>query len=169
MEERQAPPISPEESSEFVHRLDPMHELGEQAHSQPPPPQAPIPPFMQEFVQAIKDMAQRPNESTLDENFEKVRKQGAKVFIRTTDPIVAEEWLRGTERVLNRFDYTSKKRVSYAASLFEQDALDWWHTVPGSKNVTMMITWAAFLQAFTDKYMLAVYKEQKKLKFLNLK
>ena len=32
----------------------------------------------------------------------------------------------------------------------------------------MMISWADFLQAFTDKYMLAVYKEKKKLEFLNL-
>ena len=61
----------------------------------------------------------------MDENFKKIRKQGAKVFIGTTDPIVAEEWLRGTERVLNQFDCTPEKKVSYAALLFEQDALDW--------------------------------------------
>ena len=59
--------------------------------------------------------------------------------------------------------------MSYAASLFEQDALDWWDTVPGSKDVPMKIPWAVFLQAFTDKYMPAVYKEKKKLEFLNLK
>ena len=33
----------------------------------------------------------------------------------------------------------------------------------------MTITWANFLQAFTDKYMPAVYKDKKKLEFLNLK
>ena len=124
---------------------------------------------MQEFVQAIRDMTQRPNEGTLDENFEKIRKQGAKAFTGTTDPMVAEEWLRSTERVLDRFECTSEKRVSYAASLFEQDALDWWDTVPGSRDVPMLITWANFLRAFTDKYMPVVYKDKKKLEFLNLK
>ena len=32
-----------------------------------------------------------------------------------------------------------------------------------------MITWAVFLQAFTEKYIPAVYKEKKKLEFHNLK
>ena len=36
-------------------------------------------------------MAQKLNESALDENFEKIRKQSAKVFIGTTDPMVAED------------------------------------------------------------------------------
>ena len=171
MEERQAPPIAPEGSSESVHWQDPMHALDEheQFPEQPQPPQAPFPPFMQEFMQAIRHMAHRPNEGALDENFEKIRKQGAKVFTGTTDPMVAEEWLRSTERVLDRFECTTEKRVSYAASLFEQDALDWWDTVPRSRDVPMMITWAVFLRAFTDKYISAVYKEKKKLEFLNLK
>ena len=124
---------------------------------------------MQEFVQAIRDMAQRLNESTLDENFEKIKKQGAKAFTGTTDPMAAEEWLRSTERVLDQFECTPEKRVSYAASLFKQDALDWWDTVPGSKDVPMLITWANFLRAFTDKFMPAAYKDKKKLEFLNLK
>ena len=103
MEERQAPPIAPEGSSESVHRQYPMHALGEheQFPKQPQPLQAPFSPFMQEFVQAIRDMAQRPNEGALDENYEKIRKQGAKAFAGTTDPMVAEEWLRSTERVLD--------------------------------------------------------------------
>ena len=134
------PHSSPEELSESVHKQVPMHALGEQLQSQSLPPQASYPQFMQEFVQAIRDMAQRSKESTLDENFKKIRKQGAKSFIRTTDPMVAEEWLRSTERVLNRFDYTTEKRVSYAVSLFKQDALDLQETVSGSWNVPMMIT-----------------------------
>ena len=33
----------------------------------------------------------------------------------------------------------------------------------------ILITWANFLRAFTDKYMSAMYKDKKKLEFLNLK
>ena len=41
--------------------------------------------------------------------------------------------------------------------------------MPGSRNVPIMTTWADFLQAFIDKYIPVVYKDKKKLEFLNLK
>ena len=76
MEEHQAPPIGPEESSESVYRQVPIHILGEQEQSQPQPPHPQVlyPPFMQEFLRAIREMAEKSNESTLDENYEKIRK-----------------------------------------------------------------------------------------------
>ena len=107
--------------------------------------------------------------NVVDENYEKIRKQGAKAFVGTIDPAVMEEWLRSTERILDRFDCTTEKKVSYASSLFEQDALDWWETIPGSKNVPMMLTWEEFLRVFAEKYMSAVYRDRKKIEFLELK
>ena len=82
---------------------------------------------MQEFMQIMQNIGQPlgPVGNVVDETYERIRKQGAKAFVGTTDPAVAEEWLRGIERILDRFDWTSKKKVSYASSLFEQDALDW--------------------------------------------
>ena len=59
--------------------------------------------------------------------------------------------------------------MSYTVSLFEQDALDWWKIVPGSRIMSETLTWADFLKEFMDKYMLVVYKARKKLEFLNLK
>ena len=78
--------------------------------------------------------------NVVDENFEKIRKQGAKAVVGTTDPAVAEEWLRATERIINRFNCTSEKKVSYASFFFEQDALDWWEMVSGSKSIPMTLT-----------------------------
>ena len=80
---------------------------------------------MQEFVQMMRNVGQPPVGNIIDETYEKIRKQGAKTFAGTTDPAVAEEWLRSTERILDRFEYTTEKNVSYVVSLFEQDALDW--------------------------------------------
>ena len=114
-------------------------------------------------------MTQKPIESTLDDHYKKIRKQGTKVFVATIDPMEAEEWLRNTERVLNRIECTTEKKVSYATSLFEQDVLDWWEMVPGNRSVPKTLTWADFLKEFTDKYMLVVYEARKKLEFLNLK
>ena len=89
--------------------------------------------------------------------------------MRITDPMVAEKWLRNTERVLNRIECTIEKKVSYATSLFEQNALDWWETIPGSGDVPVTLTWADFLKEFMNKYMSPMYKARKKLEFLNLK
>ena len=80
---------------------------------------------MQEFVQMIRTMGQRPIDNTVNEVYEKIRKQGAKAFTGTINSAVAEEWLRGTKRILDCFKCTTEKKVSYVASLFEQDALDW--------------------------------------------
>ena len=114
MDEYQALPIAPEGLSKSVHRPEP-----EQPQPQVPPPAAY--PFMEEFVQMMRNIGQPPAPvgNVVDETYEKIRKQGAKAFVGTTDPTIMEEWLKRTERILNRFDCTSEKKVSYAASLFE--------------------------------------------------
>ena len=56
-------------------------------------------------------------DNTVDENFEKIRKQRSNVFMGTTNLAVAKEWLRRTERILDRFNCTTEKRVTYVVSL----------------------------------------------------
>ncbi|KAL2226383.1 UNVERIFIED_CONTAM: Transposon Ty3-I Gag-Pol polyprotein, partial [Sesamum indicum] len=94
---------------------------------------------------------------------------GAKVFAGTTDPAEAEEWLRNTERVLDRIECTSEQKLRYAVSLLEKDALDWWETVPGSRNRPATLTWNDFLKEFADKYTPPVYRNRKKVEFLEIK
>ena len=65
---------------------------------------------MQDFVQIIKQVTQKPMDNAIDDHYENIRKQGAKVFVGTTNPMVAEEWLKNTKRVLNQIDYTPEKR-----------------------------------------------------------
>ncbi|KAL0285966.1 UNVERIFIED_CONTAM: hypothetical protein Scaly_2804300 [Sesamum calycinum] len=108
------------------------------------------------------------HDAVIDKNYEVVRRQGAKVFAGTTDPAEAEEWLRNTERVLDRIECTPEK-LRYAVSLFEKDALDWWETIPGSKNRPITLTWNDFLKEFADKYTPPVYRNRKKVEFLELK
>ncbi|KAL0453993.1 UNVERIFIED_CONTAM: hypothetical protein Slati_1377400 [Sesamum latifolium] len=108
-------------------------------------------------------------DAIIDKNYEIVRRQGANVFPGTTDPAEAEEWLRNTERVLDRIECTPEQRLRYAVSLFEKDALDWWETVSGSKNRPITLTWNDFLKEFTDKYTPPVYRNRKKVEFLELK
>ncbi|KAK4404288.1 hypothetical protein Sango_0797400 [Sesamum angolense] len=111
----------------------------------------------------------QPQDVVVDKNYEVVRRQGAKVFAGTTDPAEAEEWLRNTERVLDRIKCTSEQKLRYAVSLLEKDALDWWKTVPGSKNRPITLTWNDLLKKFADKYTPPVYRNRKKIEFLELK
>ncbi|KAL0395289.1 UNVERIFIED_CONTAM: Retrovirus-related Pol polyprotein from transposon [Sesamum latifolium] len=140
-------------------------------------PQPEVNPYMQQFLEIMQRMAPQPQpqpqpqlqDAVIDKNYEIVRRQGAKVFAGTTDPAEAEEWLRNTERVLDRIECTPEQRLRYAVSLFEKDALDWWKTVPGSKNRPITLTWNDFLKKFADKYTPPVYKNRKKVEFLELK
>ncbi|XP_050215554.1 uncharacterized protein LOC126666735 [Mercurialis annua] len=95
----------------------------------------------------------RAQEPEIDKNYERVRKQGAKTFGGTTDPAEAEEWLRDTERVLDKIECAPQQKLEYAVSLFEKDALDWWETVPRSGNMPLTLTWDDFLREFGEKYM----------------
>ena len=116
-----------------------------------------------------KIIVQPPVGNFVDETYEKIRKQSSKVFAGTTDLGIAEEWLRSTNRILDRFEYTIEKKVSYDVSLFEQDAFDWCETVSRSKNVSMTLTWEEFLREFVEKYTSAVYRDRKKIEFLEQK
>ena len=89
MEEHNAPRTGLKESSESVYRHTNILVLNEQERSQAS--QLAENPFMREFVQMMKTVKQA--ESTLDENFKKIQKQGANVLTGTMDPAVAKEWL----------------------------------------------------------------------------
>ena len=129
MEEHGEPTASLVESFESMHcHID----SSEYSKSIAPPENAPqqdVNPMMQQFMEMMQRMTQaqpsRSQESTIDKNYERVRKQGAKVFIGTTDPVVAKEWLTSTERILDRIECTLEQRLKYAVSLLEKDALDW--------------------------------------------
>ncbi|KAL0293228.1 UNVERIFIED_CONTAM: hypothetical protein Scaly_3145200 [Sesamum calycinum] len=60
------------------------------------------------------------------------------------------------------------KKLRYVVSLFEKDALDWWETIPESKNRPITLTWNDFLKEFADKYTPPVYRNRK-VEFLELK
>ncbi|KAL2243791.1 UNVERIFIED_CONTAM: Retrovirus-related Pol polyprotein from transposon [Sesamum indicum] len=154
----------PAESIESVQGHDSGSEhQGLESQNRNAPPQE-INPFMQQFMEMMQRMAPSPqsqlHDAVIDKNYEIVRRQGAKVFAGTIDPTEAEEWLRNTERVLDRIECTSEQKLRYAVSLLEKDALDWWETVPRSRNRPATLTWNDFLKEFADKYTPPIYRNQ---------
>ncbi|XP_011101269.1 uncharacterized protein LOC105179363 [Sesamum indicum] len=90
-------------------------------------------------------------------------------YAGTTDPAEADEWLRNTKTVLDKIECTSEQKLRYAVALLEKNALDWWETIPGSKNRPVTLTWNDFLKEFADKYTPPFYRNRKKVEFLELK
>ncbi|KAL0404098.1 UNVERIFIED_CONTAM: hypothetical protein Sradi_2050600 [Sesamum radiatum] len=146
--------------------------IGQKPKNRNIPPQD-VNPIRQQFIEFMQRMTQptQPQHHgvTIDKNYEVVRRQGAKVFIGATDPAEAEEWLRNTERVLDRIECTVEQKLKYAVSLLEKDALDWWETIPRSRDREITLTWDEFLREFAEKYTPPIYRNRKKVEFLELK
>ena len=84
--------IGPKESVESIH--DHGQALGLDDQQNVPPPNQQFFKFMQGYRPPPTD----------EEIFVKLKKYGAEEFVGTTDPTMAEEWLRKFERIAERFN-----------------------------------------------------------------
>ncbi|KAL0292521.1 UNVERIFIED_CONTAM: hypothetical protein Sradi_6985700 [Sesamum radiatum] len=108
-----------------------------------------------------------PAVATIDRNYERIRRMGATEFEGTLDPEIAERWWEKVEDVLNLVDCTLENRLKYVASLFVGNALIWWRSVKRAYE-PKEITWAEFQREFDDKYRPKMYRDKKRMEFLNL-
>ncbi|WOG89301.1 hypothetical protein DCAR_0208538 [Daucus carota subsp. sativus] len=102
-------------------------------------------------------------------NYKELRKLGATDFYGTVDPTEAESWLKRTKRVFNMMHCGDEEKFDYAVSLLQDDAYDWWETVPDSDAQPPKLTWDDFQREFKDKYMPEIYRDEKQREFLDLK
>ena len=65
-------------------------------------------------------------------NYKELRKLGATDFYGTVDPTEAESWLKRIKRVFNMMHCGDEEKFDYAVSLLQDDAYDWWETIPDS-------------------------------------
>ncbi|KAL0308948.1 UNVERIFIED_CONTAM: Transposon Ty3-G Gag-Pol polyprotein [Sesamum radiatum] len=68
---------------------------------------------------------------------------------------------------LNLVDCTLENRLKYVASLFVGNALIWWWSVKRAYE-PREITWVEFQRVFDDKYRPKMYRDKKRMEFLNL-
>ena len=55
---------------------------------------------------------------------EKARRLRAQKFQRSTDPAVADNWIKRIERIFKVMEYLEERKVNIATFLLEEEALD---------------------------------------------
>ncbi|GFS46043.1 hypothetical protein Acr_00g0099810 [Actinidia rufa] len=87
-------------------------------------------------------------------------------FYGTPDPMAAESWLLGIERVFEVLPCTDEQKVVFATFTFEGAALIWWQL---KKPLEPLWIWPKFLEVFNEEYFPEMIRDQKIQEFLNLK
>ena len=90
------------------------------------------------------------------------------LFSSSTEPIVADDWLRKIGRELTTAGCTDGEKVKFAAHHLEGPAASWWENF----TVTFLVdtvTWDQFQQAFRTTHVSAGAMAMKKREFRNLR
>ncbi|XP_073317259.1 uncharacterized protein [Primulina huaijiensis] len=83
--------------------------------------------------------------------YERFRKMDPKDFGGTTDPTVAEGWIKSIELIFTFMELQDADRVRCATYLLKDDAQLWWEGASVSENL-QNLTWEGFKEVFYSKY-----------------
>ena len=130
------------------------------------------------IIAAIQDMAnaiQNNHGGAPPENAEdrvlriqgEFRKSKPPVFKGSTDPMIAEEWVRQMKRSLTNKRIPEDLQVTVACTYLEGQAYRWWESVLCIPN-TVIATWAEFERVFLEKYFPSTQRRLKSREFSTL-
>ncbi|XP_028082973.1 uncharacterized protein LOC114284268 [Camellia sinensis] len=127
----------------------------QQPQEQPPPPPIP-PPAVQEFHAEDRII-------TLTKEFKKMKPP---VFKGGIEPMKAEAWVLGIEKLFEVFPCTEIQKVQLAAFTLEDEARRWWML---TRTMYQGLTWDRFLELFYDKYFPQSMRDKKVTEFETLR
>ena len=90
------------------------------------------------------------------------------VFSSSTEPIVADDWLRKIGRELTTAGCTDAEKVRFAAHQLDGPAASWWENYTTTFPI-VNVTWEQFQQAFHTSHVLTGAMSMKKHEFRNLR
>ena len=90
------------------------------------------------------------------------------VFSSSTEPIVADDWLRRIRRELNTAGCTDAEKVCFAAHQLDGPAASWWENYTATFPIAN-VTWDQFQQAFRTAHVSTGAMNMKKREFRNLR
>ncbi|XP_073153876.1 uncharacterized protein [Henckelia pumila] len=124
--------------------------------NRPNPP--PLTPFEQASVnmlagitRLLENQATQPRKSHEEDVAERFKKQGPKEFSGTTDPLVAEEWIRSMEVIFTYMGINDADKVRCAIFMLKEDSALWWEGAVIGVNLATL-TWTEFRRMFYEKY-----------------
>ena len=90
------------------------------------------------------------------------------MFSISTEPIVADEWLRKIGRELTTARCTDAEKVRFAGHQLDGPAASWWENYTTTFPIAN-VTWDRFQQAFHTAHVSAEAMSLKKREFRNLR
>ena len=90
------------------------------------------------------------------------------VFSSSTEPIVADDWLRKIGRELTTAGCTDAERVRFATHQLDAPAASWWENFTATYPIDT-VTWDQFQQAFRIAHVSTGAMAMKKREFRNLR
>ncbi|XP_073141019.1 uncharacterized protein [Henckelia pumila] len=124
----------------------------------PPPPQNPLAALEQDnanmmagITALLEQQATCPRLSYEEDVAERFQKKGPKEFVGTTDPLVAEGWIRSLEFIFAYMGITDTDRVNCATYMLRGDTALWWEGAARGVHIPTL-TWTEFRRIFYAKY-----------------
>ncbi|XP_075483760.1 uncharacterized protein LOC142523911 [Primulina tabacum] len=99
--------------------------------------------------------------------YERFRRMHPDEFHGTTDPFVAEGWIRSLEVIFRYMDMADADRVRCTIYLLKGDAFLWWEGAERGVNMATL-TWEGFKRVFYDKYFTSDVRSRLKREFMSL-
>ncbi|XP_028098905.1 uncharacterized protein LOC114298516 [Camellia sinensis] len=127
----------------------------EQPQPQPPPPPIPLP--------VVQDYHIEDRTITLTKEFKKIKPS---IFKRGIDPMKAETWVLGVEKLFEVFPCIEAQKVQLAAFTLEDEARRWWML---TRTEHQGLIWTRFLELFYDKYFPQCIRDKKVTEFETLR
>ncbi|XP_075499203.1 uncharacterized protein LOC142537584 [Primulina tabacum] len=103
------------------------------------------------FVQFARNNAKMDRRTRPKAMYERFHKLDPKDFGGTTDPMVAEDWIKSIDVIFTFMDLQDADRVRCASYLLKGDARLWWEGSSPSVNM-QTLTWEGFKEVFYYNY-----------------
>ncbi|XP_073317255.1 uncharacterized protein [Primulina huaijiensis] len=144
----------------------------EQRNSPPRPPpdlQSQMPAGMtQFFAQFSRNNTEVDRRTRPEAVYERFRKMDPKDFGGTTDPRVAEGWIKSIEVIFTFMELQDADRVRCATYLLKDDARLWWEGASVSVNL-QTLTWEGFKEVFSSNYFTDEVRNRLTREFMTLR
>nr|XP_051229681.1 uncharacterized protein LOC127347546 [Lolium perenne] len=125
-----------------------QHQNNSNNNGPPPPPPPPPPPQVDRLTRFLR---LRPNK-----------------FSTTTEPIVADDWLRSVNKDLVTCECTEAEKIRFTAHLLEGPAAMWWETYQVTHPVETL-DWDTFREGFRNAHISSGIMNMKRDEFRTLK